>query len=185
MLIIGISYLARIMMNSEFEEKFEQLLKKEQAGKYYVRETSAIYKVKLYLEKAKNSFTLAKYLQNCEDVERIFVDYWLITVSYYSMLYAAKAAVLSKGYETDDHYATQVALAYLLVPDKLEKEDLELLEQSHKLFEEEYVEYFEDARKESQVARYAALKKYSERRVKDIMTNAQKFIAKIELVLEG
>jgi len=100
------------------------------------------------------------------------------------MLYLAKAAILTKGYETDDHYATQTALAYLLVPSEIEKEDLELLEQAHKIFEDDYIEYFADARKESSVSRYSATKVYNERRIKEIFENARKFIAKLRVILE-
>ena len=103
---------------------------------------------------------------------------------YYSMLYMAKAAILTRGYETDDHYATQIALGHLLVPNKIEAADLELLEQAHKIFEDDYIEYFEDARKESSISRYSATKIYSERRVKDIFEKARKFILKIRVMLE-
>lgn len=99
------------------------------------------------------------------------------------MLYLAKAAILTKGYETDDHYATQIALGYLLIPSKLEKEDLELLQQSYRIFEEDYIEYFEDARKESSVSRYSATKVYTQRRVEEVFENARKFIAKLRLIL--
>ena len=99
------------------------------------------------------------------------------------MLYAAKAAILSKGYEVDDHDAAQIALGHLLVPDKLEKEDLEILNQSHKIFEDEYVHYFEDAKKESHIARYSAIKTYTERRLQEIFDNATKFVAKVALML--
>ena len=99
------------------------------------------------------------------------------------MLYAAKAAILSKGYEIEDHDAAQIALGYLLVPDELEKEDLEILNQSYKIFEDEYVHYFEDAKKESHIARYSAIKTYTKRRLDEIFNNAVKFIAKIGLML--
>ncbi len=71
----------------------------------------------------------------------------------------------------------------MLVPDKLEKEDLELLNQSHKIFEDEYVHSFEDAKKESHIARYSAIKSYSQRRMKEIFDNAREFVAKIGLML--
>jgi len=64
------------------------------------------------------------------------------------MLYCAKALILTKGYEVHDHDAAQVALGYLCVPDEIEKEDLEILNQSFKIFEDEYVHYFEDAKRE-------------------------------------
>src|SRR3989339_574731 len=77
-----------------------------------------------------------------------------------------------------------IALAYLLVPNELEKEDLEILKQSHKIFEEEYVHSFQDAQKESHIARYSAIKTYTERRLEEIFENARKFVAKIILLLE-
>ncbi|MFC1649023.1 hypothetical protein ACFL1B_06250 [Nanoarchaeota archaeon] len=101
------------------------------------------------------------------------------------MLYAAKAAILSKGYEVKDHDASQIALGHLLVPDELEKEDLEILNQAHNIFEEEYVHSFEDAKKESHIARYSAIKTYTERRLAEIFENATDFVAKIGLFLEG
>ena len=116
--------------------------------------------------------------------KKLHWNYWAIIISYYSMLYAAKAAILSKGYEVNDHDAAQIALGHLLVPDKLEKEDLEILNQSHKIFEDEYVHYFEDAKKESHIARYSAIKSYTERRLEDIFNNATEFVAKIGLMLE-
>lgn len=106
------------------------------------------------------------------------------TISYYSMLYAAKAAILSKGYEAEDHDAVQIALGHLLIPDEMEKEDLEALNQSYKIFEEEYVHYFEDAKIESHSARYSSVKTYTERRLNEIFGNATEFIAKISFVLE-
>lgn len=171
------------MMSSEYKEEFKRLIELERDGKFLIRKSNASFKIKLFLEKAKGSFSIVDYLSKCKEIDRLFIDYWLITISYYSMLYAAKAAILNKGYETDDHYATQIAIGYLLVPSQLDKEDLELLEQSYKIFEEEYVEYFTDARKESRTARYAAIKRYSERRVETIIKNTQKFLAKIDLII--
>jgi uncharacterized protein (UPF0332 family) len=99
------------------------------------------------------------------------------------MLYSAKAAILSKGYETDDHYATQIALGHLLVPNEIEREDLELLEQTHKIFEDDYVEFFQDARKESALSRYSPTKVYAIRRVEQVFKNARKFISKVKVIL--
>ena len=147
------------------------------------------FKIKLFLEKAENSILIAKHNKelkpNKDQPKRIFWDYWAITISYYSMLYAAKAAILSKGYEVKDHDAAQIALGHLLVPDEIEKEDLEILSQSYKIFEDEYVKYFEDAKTESYVARYSAIKAYTERRLNEIYDNALKFVGKISLILIG
>lgn len=99
------------------------------------------------------------------------------------MLYATKAAILKKGYEVKTHVAAQIALGHLLVPDELEKEDLEILNQAHKIFEDEYVKYFEDARTESSTARYQARPSYTERRVNEILENSRKFIEKVNLFL--
>jgi len=100
------------------------------------------------------------------------------------MLYAAKAAILSKGYEVSDHDAAKIALGHLLVPDKIEKEDLEVLNQSYRIFEDEYVHYFEDAKKESRIARYSAIKTYTRRRLDEIFNNATSFVAKVGLMLQ-
>lgn len=145
------------------------------------------FKINLFLERAENSLLIAKHIKDIQSTKdqppKLHWNYWAITISYYSMLYAAKAAILSKGYEASDHNAVQIALGHLLIPGELEKEDLEILNQSHKIFEEEYVHYFEDAKKESHIARYSAIKTYTERRLQEIFDNARKFVAKISLIL--
>ena len=117
--------------------------------------------------------------------KKLYWDYWAITVSYYSMLYCAKALILKKVYEVNDQDAAQISLGYLCVPNELEKEDLEMLNQSYKIFEDEYVKYFEEAKKESHIARYSAIKTYTERRLKEIFENARKFVSKAVLILEN
>lgn len=154
-----------------------------------IRASQQIFKIKLFLEKSENSLQIAEYIKDIEPLKdlpkKLHWDYWAIIISYYSMLYAAKAAILSKGYEVSDHDAAQIALGHLLVPDEMEKEDLELLNQAYKIFEDEYVHYFEDAKTESHIARYAAIKTYTRRRVEEIFDNATKFVAKISIILEG
>src|SRR3989338_2580969 len=99
------------------------------------------------------------------------------------MLYSAKALILTKGYEVHDNDAAQVASGFLCVPSEIEKEDLEILNQSYKIFEDEYAKYFEDAKMESHIARYSAIKTYTERRLSEIFENARKFVSKITLIL--
>jgi len=166
----------------EYEQSFTEFKEK---GK--IRESTNSFKIKLFLEKGENSLLIAQYIKNLElsgDLpKKLYWNYWAITISYYSMLYAAKALILSKGYEVSHHDACQAALGYLCVPDQIEKEDLELLDQSYKIFEDEYVKYFEEAKKESNIARYAAIKTYTERRLDEIYENARAFVAKISLIL--
>lgn len=153
-----------------------------------IRISQDTFKIRLFLDKAENSLLIAKHVKDIEpdkdEPKKLYWNYWAITISYYSMLYAAKAAILFKGYEISDHDAAQIALGHLLVPDNLEREDLELLNQSHKIFEDEYIHYFEDAKTESNIARYSAIKAYAERRLQEIFDNATKFVAKIALILE-
>jgi uncharacterized protein (UPF0332 family) len=172
----------------EFDrDAYAELFRKGIAAKKIKRSTQ-LFKIKLFREKAENSLLIAKHVKEIvpsdDQPKRLHWNYWAITISYYSMLYAAKAAILSKGYEVEGHDEAQVALAHLLVPDELEKEDLDILNQSHKIFEDEYVNYFEDAKKESHIARYSAIKSYTERRLEEIFNNANKFVAKVSLMLE-
>jgi len=150
--------------------------------------STQFFKINLFLEKGKNSIQIAQHMKELQpkqgEPKRTYWDYWAITISYYSMLYAAKALILKKGYEVHDHDAAQIALQELCVSDELEKEDLELLNQAHKLFEEEYVTYFEDAKKESHIARYHAIKTYTSRRLEEVFENARKFVAKISVILQ-
>jgi uncharacterized protein (UPF0332 family) len=137
------------------------------------------------MKKAESSFMIAKFHENPpKEPDKIYWYYWAITIAYYSMLYSAKAAILSKGYEVKTHEAAEIALGTLLIPSELEKEDLELLDQAHKIFEDEYVKYFHDARNESSVARYKARPSYTERQLKKILEDARLFISKISLILE-
>jgi len=182
-------------MNSEwYEQKFKECLEKKDRDKFYIRPTSLTFKIQPYKRKSEKSFMIASFLlkttknkqiqETNELPEELFLNYWIITISYYSMLYIAKALVLTKGYETDDHYSTQIALGKLfVVTNELEKEDLEILDQSYKILEDEYITYFEDARKESRTARYSAIKSYDRQRVSTIFENARKFIAKLSLMI--
>jgi uncharacterized protein (UPF0332 family) len=165
-----------------YRESFEQYVKDNRISK-----SMNSFKIRLFLKKGENSLLIAKQIKDMKpekgEPEKIYWDYWAITISYYSMLYCAKALILSKGYEVHDHDAAQVALGYLCVPSQMEKEDLEILNQSYKIFEDEYVKYFEDAKKESHIARYSAIKTYTERRLSEIFENARKFVSKISIIL--
>ncbi len=165
-----------------YKEEFERLLKERRQKKYFIRKSNATFKIKRFIAKGTDSLELANNIKNSKQKAK---GYWTIIISYYSMLYLAKAAILTKGYETDDHYATQIALGHLLVPNEIEKEDLELLEKSHKIFEDDYIEFFDDARKESSLSRYSATKVYTERRVREVFDNAREFISKVRIMLEG
>jgi len=158
------------------------MLKMKEERKFFIKKSKAYFKINKFIRKGSDSFELANFLNRSSLSAK---GYWTITICYYSMLYLAKAAILTKGYETDDHYATQIALGHLLIPDELEKSDLELLDQAHKIFEDEYIEYFEEARKESSISRYSPTKVYEERRVKEIIEIARNFIEKIRIILES
>lgn len=172
----------------EFNKRAYANLFKNCLAENRIKKSQELFKVKLFLLKAENSLLISKHIKEIQPTKdqpkKLYWDYWAITISYYSMLYAAKASILSRGYEVEDHDAAQIALGHLLVPDKLEKEDLEILSKSHKIFEDEYVHYFEDAKKESHIARYAAIKTYTQRRLDEIFDNATKFVAKIGMILE-
>ena len=172
----------------DFSKEEYQALFKEYIKSKRIKKSIQFFKIKLFLEKAENSLLIAKHTKEIQltkdQPKKLFWDYWAITISYYSMLYAAKAAILSKGYEVSDHDAAQIALGHLLVPDELEKEDLKILNQSYKIFEDEYVYYFQDAKTESKIARYSAIKTYTKRRLDEIFSNAADFVAKVGLILQ-
>jgi uncharacterized protein (UPF0332 family) len=169
-----------------FDRKAYANLFKKCLAEDRIKKSQDAFKIKLFLQKAENSLLIARHMKEIEpskdEPKRLHWDYWAIIISYYSMLYAAKSAILQKGFEVNDHDAAQIALGHLLVPDELEKEDLEILNQSHKIFEDEYVHYFDDAKKESHIARYSAIKTYTERRLEEIFNNATEFVAKIGLM---
>jgi len=171
-----------------FDRKGYANLFKNAVTENRIKKSQESFKIKLFLDKAENSLLIAEHTKNIQPTKdqpkKLHWNYWAITISYYSMLYAAKAAILSKGYEVQDHDATQIALGHLLVPNELEKEDLEILKQAHKIFEDEYVHSFEDAKKESHIARYSAIKTYTERRLEEIFDNANELVGKVKLMLE-
>jgi uncharacterized protein (UPF0332 family) len=166
----------------EYDKQFKEFVK---TGR--ITKSNNAFKIQLFLKKGENSLIIAKHNKDIKPMqgepEKIYWNYWAITISYYSMLYCAKALILTKGYEVHDHDAAQVALGYLCVPEEMEKEDLELLNQSYKIFEDEYVKYFEDAKRESHIARYSAMKTYTERRLEELYENARKFTSKISLMI--
>ena len=172
----------------QFDRKVYANMFKKAVVEDRIKKSQNAFKIRLFMEKAKNSLLIAKHVKeiipNKDQALKLHWNYWAIIISYYSMLYSAKAAILSRGYEVDDHDAAQIALGHLLVPNDLEKEDLEILNQSHKIFEDEYIHFFEDAKTESHTARYSAIKNYTQRRLDEIFENATKFIAKIDLILE-
>jgi uncharacterized protein (UPF0332 family) len=166
----------------KYEELFDELI--SDCSIVYSNQT---FKINLFMQKAKNSLLIAKHLKefspSIHDAKKGYFDSWAIVISYYSMLYSAKAAILSKGYEVKTHDAAQIALGNLLVPSSLEKEDLEILDMSYKIFEDQYVKYFEDAKKESHTARYSTIQSYTSKRLTEIFENASRFIGKIELFM--
>ncbi len=172
----------------EFDKKTYENLFKIAFDENRIKKSQERFKIKLFLDKAENSLLIARHMKDIKPTKdlppKLYWNYWAITVSYYSMLYAAKAAILLHGYEVYDHDAAQIAVGHLLVPNALEKEDLEILNQSHRIFEEEYLHYFEDAKTESYIARYSAIKTYTERRLEEVFENATKFVAKIALIAE-
>lgn len=178
-----------------YEEKFKELLSYYSEDKFFIRESDQFFKIQLYREKGLESFRISSFLLSAAKNQLLrdkldwpnprFLNYWIIIVSYYSRLYLAKASILTKGYETDDHLSTEVALAKLFViTDELEKEDLETFNQSYKIFEDEYITHPQEARKEARDSRYYALKSYETERVNTIYAHAKKFIAKIHLMPE-
>ena len=91
----------------QYKKQFEECISDER-----IKKSSQSFKIKLFLEKAENSLLVAKHIKDIEPTEdqpkKLFWDYWAITISYYSMLYAAKAAILSKGYEVFGQCDNQV-----------------------------------------------------------------------------
>lgn len=167
-------------IKENYEKKFKELKKQG-----FIVNSDATFKINLFFKKSEASLLIAINQRNPPKTpEKIYWLQWSITISYYAMLYSAKSAILKKGYEVKTHEAAQIALGYLLVPNELEKEDLEILNQTHKIFEDEYITYFEDAKTESSTARYQARPSYTERRVDEIITNAKKFINKISEIIK-
>ena len=104
----------------EYKRQFEEYVRGNRISR-----SGNFFKIKLFLKKGENSLLIAKHIKDFKpgqgEPERLYWDYWAITISYYSMLYCAKALIMKKGYEVHDHDAAQVALGYLCVPSQMEK----------------------------------------------------------------
>lgn len=162
-----------------YEARFKEL---EKEGS--IRFSTDHYKIKQFMDKADASLLIASHLKKqSKEPERLYWLQWTITLSYYSMLYSAKAAILQKNHEVKTHDAAEIALGHLLIPSQLKKEDLETLQQAHKIFEDEYLKSFHETRKESQAARYHARPSYTQRQAEEIFEKARKFIEKIHEIL--
>ena len=90
-----------------YKREFERLLKEESGRKFFIKKSNTLFKINKFIKKGTDSLELAKFVKSSNQDAK---DYWAITICYYSMLYVAKAAGLPKGYETDAHYATQLAV---------------------------------------------------------------------------
>ncbi|MDD5192207.1 MAG: HEPN domain-containing protein [Candidatus Nanoarchaeia archaeon] len=171
-----------MIFNTKFyKREFERLLKTKKRKKFYIKNSTSLFKIKKFIKKGVDSFELAGFIKKSSQNAK---DYWTIVICYYSMLYLAKALILTKDYETDDHYSTQIALGHLFLEDKLNQQDIEVLNKAYQTFEQEYIDYFHDARKESKISRYSTTTIYSQRRVEEIYHNSKKFIAKLLVLLE-
>ena len=60
-----------------------------------IKKSQEAFKIKLFLQKAENSLLIGRYIKEIEPAKdqpkKLYWNYWAITISYYSMLYAAKA----------------------------------------------------------------------------------------------
>ena len=96
---------------NQYQQMFNDHVKQKR-----IKESQDFFKIKLFLQKAENSLLIAKFHKdikpNNDQAPKLYWDYWAITIAYYSMLYAAKAAIISKGYEVSDHDAAQIALVH-------------------------------------------------------------------------
>lgn len=88
---------------TDYKAEFERLLNFKEGKKFFIRKSNASFKINKFIRKGTDSFELADFVNKSRLAAG---NYWTIIICYYSMLYLAKAAILTKGYETDDHYAT-------------------------------------------------------------------------------
>ena len=95
------------MESNKYEKEEYKKLFKEYLKNGRIKTSNDLFKIKLFLKKGENSLLIAKHHKDInpskDQPQKQYWDYWAITISYYSMLYAAKAAILSRGYEVSDH----------------------------------------------------------------------------------
>jgi hypothetical protein len=51
----------------KYLEEFEKLLNKSAKGKFYIKRSSASFKIDKFLEKGKHSFNLAKFIMHSNE----------------------------------------------------------------------------------------------------------------------
>lgn len=185
-----------ILNQKEIENKFDEYLRREDKDKFYLRKKTGIKRLAgNHLKNARHNLLVAKALLDISSNEGNkkqlllpddFQCYsWAIAVYYYAMYHAALSALAKKGYESDDHKATRYALARLyVIKDELEKEYLDIFDQSKKILEEEYIVTLDDARKKDRVARYSAAPEYEESQAEAIQKDAVKFVNRLAEIIE-
>lgn len=83
------------MEQGVYKQRFEEL---EAEG--VIKYSTASFKKKQFLVKADASFLIAKeHLGDHEFPDKMYWLQWAITIGYYSMLYATKAALISKKFQ--------------------------------------------------------------------------------------
>src|SRR3989338_303794 len=96
-----------------YKQRFSEMLKE---GK--IKRSILTFKIQPFLKKAENSILIAEHHKDIKpgkgEPKKLYWDYWAITISYYSMLYAAKAAILQRGYEVHGHDENILSLSLYL-----------------------------------------------------------------------
>lgn len=185
-----------ILDKREIKNKFDEYLRREDKDKSYLRKKTGIKRLAdNYLKNARHNLLVAKILldisSNKENKKQLLLpnDFqcysWSIAISYYAMYHAALSALAKESYESDDHKATKYALAKLyVIKDELEKEYLEIFDQSKKILEEEYIVTLDDARKKDRTARYSAAPEYEKSQAEAIQKDAVKFVNRLAEIIE-
>ncbi len=185
-----------ILNERAIEMKFEEYLRREDGGKFYLRKKVDVNRLtKNYLTNARRNLLAVRMMMEVMENDMIkeqlnlpadFQCYsWAIAVSYYSMYHAALSALAKEGYESDDHKATRHALAKLyVVKEELEREFLEIFDQGKKILEEEYIVTLDDARKKDQAARYSAAPEYERSQAEAIQKDAIMFVNRLAEIIE-
>ncbi len=79
----------------EYKKQFDKFV---QEGR--ITKSINTFKIKLFLDKGENSLQIAKHNKDITpeqgEPKKLYWNYWAITISYYSMLYSAKALILKK-----------------------------------------------------------------------------------------
>lgn len=162
-----------IQEKEECKSSFEYYLKEE----YIQLEEEKENLSKSHLKKVDYNLDFVNNLLK----QKKFYD-WVIVGCYYAIYHASLALLSIKGYSSKNHLATLCALINFYYDNKLDAEDIELINKSS--LDKEEVTYFVEAKSKRETASYGISEEFNKNEAKKLKVKMIIFINKVKEILE-